>query len=78
MLPEETPPLRAVALIRMSTARQENSPERQREGFARYCARWDLVPVDEYEDLATSLCQKFPRHPGRYRLAEGVRSGVGT
>lgn len=48
------PTLRAVALIRMSTARQLSSPERQRQLFADYCTRYELRPAGEYEDLATS------------------------
>jgi site-specific DNA recombinase len=53
-VPDTGPTIRAVALIRMSTARQASSPERQRTVFAEYCARWDLQPAGEYEDLATS------------------------
>jgi len=38
----------------MSTAKQEDSPERQRSLFAEYCQRYNLKPVGEYDDLATS------------------------
>ena len=47
-------PLRAVALIRMSTAKQVSSPARQRDLFLQYCSRYQLQPAGEYEDLATS------------------------
>lgn len=48
------PPLRAVALIRMSSARQEGSPGRQKALFVDWCARHNVTPVGEYEDLGVS------------------------
>lgn len=46
--------LRAAALIRMSTAQQVNSPGRQRELFADYCAQWRLQAVAECTEEAVS------------------------
>jgi DNA invertase Pin-like site-specific DNA recombinase len=58
-------PLRAVALIRMSTDRQQDSPERQRALFAEYCARWSLTPAGEYADLGISATHtKLEQRPG--------------
>lgn len=47
-------PLRAVALLRMSTDKQVNSPARQREGFRAYCEQWGLTPVCECLEEAVS------------------------
>lgn len=54
--------IRVAALIRMSSDAQENSPERQRQSFAAYCAKWDLSPAGEYEDLGVSATSTALEH----------------
>jgi DNA invertase Pin-like site-specific DNA recombinase len=69
--------LRAVALIRMSSSKQVNSPERQRSLFAAYCERWGLVPVSEYEDLATSATHtKLDDRAGIMAMLADAERGV--
>ncbi|MHB8995444.1 MAG: recombinase family protein [Armatimonadota bacterium] len=61
--------LRGVALIRMSDQKQENSPERQRVGFADWCARYDVTPVGEYDDMGISATKtKMVERPGIMRM----------
>lgn len=62
-------PLRAVALIRMSSDQQQNSPERQREGFHDWCAHYNLVNVGEYDDMGISASKtKMVERPGIMRM----------
>jgi hypothetical protein len=53
----------------MSTAKQTNSPERQREVYLAYCDRWNLCSVGEYEDLAVSATHtRLEDRPGLMRM----------
>jgi DNA invertase Pin-like site-specific DNA recombinase len=70
-------PLRAVALIRMSSAKQVFSPGRQRSLFADYCERWSLTPVSEYEDLATSATHvRLEDRPGIMAMLADAQKGL--
>lgn len=62
-------PLVCVALIRMSTDDQENSPDRQRDKHAMYCERHNLVQGECYEDLGVSATKtKMTDRPGIMRM----------
>jgi len=62
-------PLRAVALIRMSTDRQLSSPGRQRELFRQFCERWSLQSVGDYADEGVSATSvPMQDRPGLSRL----------
>lgn len=59
----------ATPIVRMSGDRQQNSPERQREAFAAYCQRHNLIPCGEYADLAVSASKtKLLDRPAIQRL----------
>ncbi|MHB8995782.1 MAG: recombinase family protein [Armatimonadota bacterium] len=60
--------LRAVAVIRMSTDRQMNSPDRQRSLFQTYCQTWQLEEGEEYTDEGISAYKT--RYFERPRLAQ--------
>ncbi|MHB8997673.1 MAG: recombinase family protein [Armatimonadota bacterium] len=62
-------PLRAVALIRMSTEGQQNSPDRQRAAFANWCEHYALTRIGEYEDLGVSATKtKMTERPGIMKM----------
>lgn len=69
-------PLRAVAIIRMSTDMQRASPDRQRSLFAEYCARWGLQAVGEYLDEGVSATHTdLAKRAGLMALVEDARAG---
>lgn len=72
-----SPPLRAVSLIRMSTNAQENSPDRQRMMFREYCQRYDLIDAGEFADLGVSA-SKTPLldRPGVKQLLTEASRGL--
>jgi site-specific DNA recombinase len=68
------PRLRAAIYIRMSSARQVDSPERQRASILPYCERKNYSVVKEYEDLAVR--GDADRRPGFEQLLAGARTGM--
>lgn len=68
------PRLRAAIYIRMSSARQVDSPERQRASILAHCERKNYAVVKEYEDLAVR--GDANRRPGFEQLLAGARAGL--
>jgi len=74
---DETPPQTLIPVaqyVRMSTDRQENSTESQKDAIARFAVRHGMRIVHTYEDLGKSgLLLK--RRPGLRRLVQDVVAG---
>ena len=67
------PPVRAATYVRMSTADQENSPERQRNQITPYCKSRGYTVVAKYEDLG--LRGTDDSRPDFQRLLRDAREG---